>query len=526
MPRGRRPRARRSSRGARSRCHERLLHGQHHRDRGQGPRDQHGGPITLFARTPSSRAVSKSSDAARICRPTVVLPRNSTSATRQTIAVTIATTVIFRTSVPDRPGQVQLRERRRRLASVSRRTGRSGARRPAGGNATANVATSIVAADCVRSGGRPHAPSRATARHDEEAERDAAPDGPVAVGGEGQSEAPAAAELPVGEVDEAQHAEDEADADRHQRVDRADADRVHLHLGVDSRAQEVGEPAGERAGRGTPGSSARCRRRRRASGSAAPRRSPAPACDSRSDGALRALLDEEHAIPSSRIVSSASKTRSMRSARDRATARRAGAPPGRDERACDRELLLLPAGEDARMTARNSATTGNISMTRSTSSAPSCDRRPEPEPEVLLDGQLAEDRRPSGTSATPLPRDGLRRPPARRAPSGSTSPPEARTRPMIACRVVDFPAPFGPMSPTISPAGSRATRRERPPPRRSAPRGRRRRGGGAAQDRPLVDGALAEVRGRDVEVGADLRGRALGERPALVEHVDPARRRP
>ena len=34
-------------------------------------------------------------------------------------------------------------------------------------------------------------------------------------------------------------------------------------------------------------------------------------------------------------------------------------------------------------------------------------------------------------------------------------------------------------------------------------------------------GALAEIRRRDVEVAADLVGRPLGERPALVEHVDP-----
>ena len=37
-------------------------------------------------------------------------------------------------------------------------------------------------------------------------------------------------QLAVGEVDEPQDAEDEADPDRHQRVDRAQADRVDEHL--------------------------------------------------------------------------------------------------------------------------------------------------------------------------------------------------------------------------------------------------------------------------------------------------------
>ena len=56
-------------------------------------------------------------------------------------------------------------------------------------------------------------------------------------------------------------------------------------------------------------------------------------------------------------------------------------------------------------------------MTRSTSSeAPSCDRRPEePEPEVLLDGELAEDPSPLRDERDAAPRDGLRRPPAQRA---------------------------------------------------------------------------------------------------------------
>ena len=69
------------------------------------------------------------------------------------------------------------------------------------------------------------------------------PDRPVAVGGERERERAGHHELAVREVDEPQDAEDEADADRHQRVDRADADRVDLHLRLDRGAQEVGEAA-------------------------------------------------------------------------------------------------------------------------------------------------------------------------------------------------------------------------------------------------------------------------------------------
>jgi len=65
----------------------------------------------------------------------------------------------------------------------------------------------------------------------------------------------------------------------------------------------------------------------------------------------------------------------------------------------------------------------------------------------------AKSLRPSGTSATPLraTASGLR-PRSERPPSVIS--PRAGTAPMIACSVVDLPAPFGPMSPTISPGGT------------------------------------------------------------------------
>ena len=84
--------------------------------------------------------------------------------------------------------------------------------------------------------------------HDREAQDDAGPHGPVAVGREREGERPGHHELPVREVDEPEHAEDEADTDGHQRVDGADPDRVDLHLRIDRGAQEVGQSAGDETG--------------------------------------------------------------------------------------------------------------------------------------------------------------------------------------------------------------------------------------------------------------------------------------
>ena len=57
--------------------------------------------MTRSARTPSMRAVRKSIDAARICRPTVVRASSSWSATRHTTATITATIAILRMSTPE-----------------------------------------------------------------------------------------------------------------------------------------------------------------------------------------------------------------------------------------------------------------------------------------------------------------------------------------------------------------------------------------------------------------------------------------
>src|ERR671922_2971089 len=128
-------------------------------------------------------------------------------------------------------------------------------------------------------------------------------------------------------------------------------------------------------------------------------------------------------------------------------------------------------------------------------------------------------RRPSGTSATPRRAIHSGAFPSTDSPATATSPSRAGTRPMIACSVVDFPAPFGPIRPTISPP---ATSSERFRTAGTAPYRTSRIRNERAGDSLIVDHRrLAEVGSRDVEVAADLRRRALRQCPALVEDDDP-----
>ena len=100
--------------------------------------------------------------------------------------------------------------------------------------AIANVVTSITAGDCVRSGRKTTSLHRERERDDDrEAGEDAPGDGPARR--ERERVGAGHDQLAVGEVDEPQHAEDEADPDRHQRVDGAEADGVDERLGVDGR---------------------------------------------------------------------------------------------------------------------------------------------------------------------------------------------------------------------------------------------------------------------------------------------------
>ena len=125
----------------------------------------------------------------------------------------------------------------------------------------------------------------------------------------------------------------------------------------------------------------------------------------------------------------------------------------RDERAGDRELLLLTARERPRVPmAELVHDREELPDLRDRVVGAVCTGSSgETEPQVLLDGELGEQPPPLRDESDPTSGDRFRGAPAKRALPRRTSPPRAGTSPMIACSVVDLPAPFGPMSPTISP---------------------------------------------------------------------------
>src|ERR1700704_6256584 len=124
--------------------------------------------------------------------------------------------------------------------------------------------------------------------------------------------------------------------------------------------------------------------------------------------------------------------------------------------------------------------------------------------------------RPSGTSATPsrATRSGLR--PRSERPCTRTSPAAGPTTPITACRVEDLPAPFGPTSPTISPAPT-----SRSMPRTAGTPAYRTSSASTTSAASDIAPAAAEVGIRYVDVLPDLFRGTLGERSPLVEHVDP-----
>ena len=75
-----------------------------------------------------------------------------------------------------------------------------------------------------------------------------------------------------------------------------------------------------------------------------------------------------------------------------------------------------------------------------------------PPPSFSATLKSAKMRRPSGTSATPAWAIHSGGRPVTTRPPRRTWPRTGRTSPITAARVVDFPAPFGPMRPTISPS--------------------------------------------------------------------------
>ena len=159
--------------------------------------------------------------------------------------------------------------------------------------------------------------------------------------------------------------------------------------------------------------------------------------------------------PRSRIAASAAKTASTMRRREpeRRLVEEEHIRLG-DERPPDRELLLLAARERAGLPGAELGQHREEFVGRAAAGRPRpFPPRGEPEPQVLLDRELAEDPAAFRHERDAGPRDRLRRAAAQRSPvEPDVAALAAGTTPMIACRVVDLPAPFGPIRPTSSPA--------------------------------------------------------------------------
>ena len=239
-----------------------------------------------------------------MCRPSSCARAGARAAARQATATTIATIVILRTSTsPTETGRLSDDERRRRLAERAEpeqrdrsaagtrpRTSRRASRRATGSAAAGRRARSMTSSARSTTAKQSTMPAHAGQSHsDDERERERA----------GHHE------LPVREVDEPEHAEDEADPDRHQRVDGPEARSRRRRSATFERCRRARsrEVRGHHPLRvaGVVG--------RRASGGA--RRSRAGTCDRRARRcAARAARRAARRCPRSRIAASASNTTS------------------------------------------------------------------------------------------------------------------------------------------------------------------------------------------------------------------------
>ena len=355
--------------------------------------------------TPSSRAVRKSSAAARMCRPMRVRSSSSTSRARQAAATTIATIVILRTSTP--PTSIGRFSETSDVAGLpsgpNQRSATLWSR-----NATANVATSITAGDWVAQ--RPEdEPLHEHCQRDTTAKQRTMP----AHAGQSHSDASASANAPAmiswpyAKLTSLQHAEDEADADGHQRVDGAQPDRVDDGLRVE-RADERRVTTGRRP------PSAPCRRRRR--GSRTRRSSPFASRYVRSASAtVRCARCSTSSTADAPLADRRERLEDdvhQPSARARATARRAAVRPVR-RRARGRSRAAAAGHRRAAPARRrpNSSTTGNSSERRiEVASALHAERRPaSPSRRFSSTRQLGVDAPALGDERDTVTRDGLRR---------------------------------------------------------------------------------------------------------------------
>ena len=257
----------------------------------------------------------------------------------------------------------------------------------------------------------------------------------------------------------------------------------------------------------------------RPEGASGARRSRARRCGRRTRPSLRPLLDEQDGDaalpdPGERLEDDVDQLRRER----RARARRAAARPAGDQAhgrsraaAAGRPRAPRPgAGANSSTTGRGRGPSRRQLLLRS----PRAGRAAARAGGSPRRSGAAKIRRPSGTSAIPSAR-WPRAPAASERPRSGTRRRD-RAEPMIACRVVDLPR-----------RSARSARRSRPWRPRGRARGRRhgavanlepvqlqQRGHRAAP--PTRRGTRRPRRGCP-----DLLGRPFGQRPALVEHLDP-----
>ena len=358
--------------------------------------------ITVSALTPSSRAVRKSIDAARICRPIDVRFRSSASKPSDTTPAPMATNDHpADVQRPDRDRLVEPRQRSDRVSDDSLLAVRVLDQR------------GVLEQEGQREGGDEHGrgvgrPQRSERDPLHQERRD---DGGEHGGEDTRCVGPGVRErervggdhdqLAVGEVDQPEHAEHEPDPDGDEREDGAKAERVDEVLDVDHEARYAAtmRSVSFGVGRGQGHAQLAVRHDVRAVGER--------------DGALRALLDEQHGHAA---------VANLRQRVEDDVHDRRGEPERRlvqeqdgracHERACDRELLLLSTREHAglprpELRHDRKQLLDPPAVLLDAVAAVAAD---EPEAQVLLDRQLREDPAAFRDERDARPRDRLRLP--------------------------------------------------------------------------------------------------------------------
>ena len=270
-------------------------------------------------------------------------------------------------------------------------------------------------------------------------------------------------QLAVREVDQAHDPEDHGDAEREERVEAPERDRVDRVLDHEVRSH-VGEQAHRRSeaqvGGVESGQSGELV-------AAAGERDPPRAQDVGAVGELdrsprRSARRAERSRPRCGSPRARRRPRRSGSARGPATARRAAAAAarrpahGRSRAAAARRPRASrpAAGRSARRTGKRSSTRSSAAPVRARSRP-----RSPAEREVLGHRERREDVPALGHERDAAPRDVLGPESGERRHRGTrSSPPASGTRPTIAASVVDLPAPFEPTRPTISPSSTSRSR--------------------------------------------------------------------